>query len=178
MTEEKLMTLKNHIDTPVLKTIALMNLWGLQTTWSCCSLHYQNPEVKKDHAPVFQIFVKATPESFLKLTRLVDAEEMAFLANSCTFRLVKQVGQEPMVVINGTNMKPAMWGERDSPHYHEYVNMVIYFMNKRLLEFKDEFAEEVTIIDQNEYMKKVMPNWDYAPSSPWTVTKKEALEMP
>jgi len=174
-------TLKQHIDAPILKTIGLMNLWGLRTTWACAGMHYDNPVVKKDHAPMLQIFIHADAGSFEKLVRLIDCNEFAWGSGTLVFRLAKQMNQDPMIIITGPAPAPApnggMWNTKDSPHVHEYTNMIIRMLNDRLLTFKDEFKEQASLHDQNAVMKTIHPHWAYEPSKDWQFTKKDILEM-
>jgi hypothetical protein len=173
------MTVKDHIDAPLLKTIAMMNLWGLRTTWCCVGWGYENEKVKKDHAVCLQIFIHADSQAVDKITRFLDTDEMTFVSNLLFFRFVKQSRQQPMIVLTGPARDPnGMWQKEGSPHAHEYPNMIIDALNRRLLNFVDEFASSATIHDQNAVAKETMPHWSYEPSADWTFTKEEILSMP
>ena len=174
----KELSLKDHIDAPILKTIGLMNLWGLRTTWACAGMHYDKPAVTKDHAPFLQIFIHADGPSFEKMVRLIDCQEFGWGANAIFMRLVKQMNQDPMIVMTGPPPSNGeMWQGENSPHRHEFTNMLISLLNTRLLCFKNEFRDSAILTDQNAVMKSVMPYWAYVPVKDWTFTKKEILEM-
>jgi hypothetical protein len=42
-------TVKDHIDAPILKAVAGMNLLGFKTYMSCCGFTYKDEQVKKSH---------------------------------------------------------------------------------------------------------------------------------
>lgn len=172
--------LEEHIDDPIKRAVALMNLYGIKTIFSCCGYKYKGEKVPKSHIQNQpQIMFKATRDGMFKAANLIHCTEfangnlwMVFLKPTtsrerfakasimCSFR------PQPTGQINE-------WLDKDSPHNHEGANAVIASLEDRLLEFRDTFKDEVLVRDYNAEMKKWYPHWQYPTCDPWLVKKSD-----
>jgi len=169
--------LENCIDMPVKRLVALMNLYGLETTWSCCG--FNNGEQNKDHVlGLPQIWVKLDNESYNKIIRLLDSE--IFGATGEWNIMIRKMGyQQPLGFFhcNYQNRTQQFWNDPSSPHYHERMNVAIRHLEDKLLEFKNEFRDEAIIKDQNTHMRQQMPGWNAKPARDWVVNKEQILRL-
>ena len=175
--ETKYTKLEDHIDEPIKRSVALMNLYGIETLFSCCGYEYKNPKVSKSH--IFrnpQILFKANAPNLEKAATLIHYD--VFLNNN-SWRIVvlPTSTREPLVKasMNCVMAKSQIeeWGQSESPHFHEGFNAVIYQLEDRLLQFKDEMKDEVVVKDYNAIMKEVYPAWEYETCEDWIVKKKD-----
>jgi hypothetical protein len=162
--------LEQEIDLPMQNLIALLNLYGLTTVWCCCGFNDREPD--KDHVvgrP--QVWIKTNPDSYLKIIKLLDYEIFAVTQEwQCVIR--KMSFQAPMFEICCNFDKPkGAWTNANSKHYHERINVAIKHLCDRLLQFQDQFIDEVIIEDGNAKMQEQMQGWMVEPSQPWVVQK-------
>lgn len=168
------MTLENHIDLPIKRAVALLNLWGLETSFSCCGFDYKNPEVKKDHITNNpQIMFRATVDNLRKAVRLIHNAE--FAASNMWYIVFhpRSSYDYPLATMQCHFSDQGLWRTKDSPHAHEVCNCVIKCLEERLLTFKDEMVDFVQVIDYNENMRKIYPHWQYGPAAPWRISKSD-----
>ncbi len=173
------MNLEEHVDLPIKDTVAMFNLLGMETIWSCCGYNYKDQDLKivnKDHAQTFQILISAKEDTFKKITKIFNSE--IFLWYGLNLNISYRDGQGLVMTLMRAPFPKntvGMWKAEDSPHWHEMPNAFIYKINARLMEFRNEFAEEVLLVDQNTHMKKIIPTWEYPVSEPWLIKKSDVL---
>ena len=174
--------LEDHIDAPIKRAVALMNLFGIETIFSCCGFDYKNPNVPKSHIhnrP--QILFKATRDNLMKACELIHCDQ--FAANRLWWiNIMPTNKREPFVkALIGCVFQHQPrgqinnWLEKESPHNHEGANAVIACLEDRLLQFSDRMKDEVVVQDYNAVMKKVYPYWQYDPCEPWHINKKDYI---
>ena len=177
--ETKYTKLEDHIDEPIKRSVALMNLYGVETLFSCCGYDYKNPKVPKSHiAGRPQILFKANTQNLKKITNLIHYD--VFLNNNSWWVLVMPTStREPIVKammgckIDSHSSNIDSWNDSNSPHFHEGFNSIFYQLEDRLLQFKNEMKDEVIVKDYNTIMKEVYPSWEYEPCEDWIVKKKD-----
>jgi hypothetical protein len=168
--------LEDHIDEPIKRAVALMNLYGVSTIFSCCGFAYKGEKVQKSH--VFscpQILFKCTTRSLNKISKLIHTNKFA-MNNGWNASLIPTRDREPFTKgYIGCRLRSEIksWEEKDSPHFHEACNSAITILEERLLEFVDSMPESVLVRDYNEIMKKAYPYWQYDPCTPWLVKKSD-----
>jgi len=172
-----------HMDAPIRKTIAMLNLLGCETTWSCCGHGYNRTagneaNVNKDHAPNFQIFVKATPRAFEVCKHVTTSEALIFM--QLIIELKSTPTLEPYLIIQSRPFADArrMWGDPNSPHFHETPNIFKTYLNRALMELEKDMVDEVTIGDYNAVAVEKDPHWQYRPANEWVIKKEDLPKIP
>lgn len=166
--------LEDCIDTPIKKCVALLNLLGLETVWSCCGFDYEGQR-NKDHVPGSpQIFIKANSKSFNLLLKIVDYE--LFKVQNAWNAMIKCMQlQEPTFILfcQFPMNKGGLWDTQNSPHFHERPVMCITFLEHRLLQFKDKMKNKVVLTDMNKTMKDITPIWGMNYMEDWIIRKED-----
>lgn len=164
---------KNLVDTvdkPIQKIIAMMNLLGIKTVWSCCGFDYKATD-KSHLIGQPQIWIKSDYESFTKLMKVLDCELMS-APYEWIVNIKKMAYQEPLMCLFCKFTNDGVW-DKNSIHFHEQINVVLKHLEDRLMEFKDEFADEVVVEDQNKLMKQIMKYWQVEDTTPWIIRKND-----
>lgn len=175
-----MITLEQQVDKPIRRVVALLNLWEIETRWSCCGYDYKNPESTKDHIHgTPQIWTVATYDAFNKLLLLLDSEVFA-VNKSWNFIGQRRPYQAPMLMLfcnfRTESTAEDCWDNKDSIHYHEKINVCIQHLEDRLLEFKDQFQKEVILKDHNARMKEAMPDWQINPVADWVIKYEDYVK--
>lgn len=174
--------LEDHIDEPIKRAVALLNLYGIGTIFSCCGFSYKGEKVPKSHIHNHpQILFKATRNNLMKACKLIHCGVFAS-NNMWSVHITPTNGREPFVKAlmscrfqHQSNGQINNWLDKSSPHHHEGANVVIACLEDRLVTFKDEMKDEVLIHDYNAIMKKAYPSWQYDACEPWLVRKKDFI---
>lgn len=178
--------LKDDIDTPIRKLVAMFALLGCEPIWSCCGFDYEGQPMHKTHE---------YGNLYIRLT-----------LNDCTIRVINKLHSEKIIkqlLFNITEIACADWvvwgdanfvqldcdfdywiSEQGYPwsfssciHYYEYGVIKIYQMEeivKRL--FVDDFADEVTLKDSNKAQQTLIKNWQYPALEDWIITKEDIIK--
>lgn len=157
------LTLVNHIDAPILKSVIGLALLGFQPVFSCCGFDYKGAEVPKSH-------LTNKPYVYLKygvgcMNRLVDIATSAGWGMSF---LGKQ-----FVDFHGYGWSgPHPWNNPTSPHRSETCVLAIKALNDTLGQFKPYFSSSVVLRDGNALYKldKGIKYWQYEPVADMTFT--------
>lgn len=165
--------LKDHIDEPMLKVIAGLNLIGFKTWMSCCGFKYKGEKVKKSHLgkPYVYLDYKQISEDFFLRDVLCD------LSLKSDWIFCKRL---PFIDFYAEVWKDNhVWKEKESVHNYESYVLSISALNRAILDRDFNFKDKVTISDGNKFYKeKVSSYWQYEPTEDWVVTKEEYLAMP
>lgn len=175
-------SVRDYIDAPIRRAVALMNLFGFQTTYSCCGFNYenQNDVMIKDHVlgSTYIRFI-ADEKTYPKLLKLLNcpifASQRAWI---CNIRLANGCNKvEASIYCNfNTSDNNSIWSKGDSPYFHERINCVIKILEDHLLTFRDEFIEVVDIHDYNKTIIEDYPYWQQTPKGVWNITKQYILD--
>lgn len=157
--------LENHIDTPIKKCIAGLNLLGIKTTMSCCGYTYDNELVPKKHLNKAYIYVDLTN------TVAYKCENLLILSNLSGWTLSPLNNNIFDFYTKGWD-KGHPWDDPKCPHFYEVFLLGINRLEKAIDKLQDKFYDNVTITDGNEQYQKEygIKHWQYKPTEPWVVT--------
>ncbi len=164
--------LKDHIDEPMLKVVAGLNLLGFTTVMSCCGFEYKGEKVKKSHLP--------KPYVYLNSKEVMESHHLREIL--CDLALKSSwVFYDHRVFIDfyaETWKDNHIWSKRESVHNYESYILSISALNKAILTRSSDFKDKARIWDGNNlYKEQVSVHWQYEPAEDWIVTKEEYLTM-
>ena len=167
-------SLESMIDSPLREPVALLNLLGCRTIWSCCGFHYRGEPKGKSHMlGNTQILIHCDPRSFEVVTRLFDNHE-AFAGYPKWRALIDSKpfqGAALSLVFGFPVSKEDDWWNPNSPHAHEGPAGAIQHLTNALWAMESQMVDEVVVTDQNAVAKEQMKSWDFPASKPWTIRK-------
>jgi hypothetical protein len=172
-------TVRDHIDAPILKTVAGLSLLGFKTHYSCCGFDYKGQSENKSH-------MTGKPYVFLDYPQLMAQDTEAnklkcYLSDisiftGWSFKDVNRVYVDFFHEDGRPNGHP--WKNTSSVHFYEDPVIAIARLNNFLGVFVNIMKDETTIKDGNSFLKEKISYWQYEPAADWTVTKEEWLAMP
>lgn len=176
--------LKDDIDTPIRKLVAMFALLGCETRWSCCGFDYDGQPMHKTHE---------YGDSFI---RLVDSkralEVMATLINFNAIKLTKEgelLNTDEWTVWRKANeiylrtdfdyfhrQSDYPWAGHSCIHFSELAVIKIYDLEQAMLKlFSSEFLSGAILQDTNYKSKNILNNWQYPALEDWIITKEDIL---
>jgi hypothetical protein len=157
--------LYNHIDAPIRKCVAGLNLLGIKTGMSCCGFSYKGEEVPKTHLQKTYIYIDRLSLSNLACAQLIN------LAGRSGWTLSFPNGHW-IDFYGNTWDKSHPWAEEGCPHFYETHVLAINSLEKAIETEKGYFLNEVVIEDGNKMYKDKwgIKYWQYEPTEPWIVT--------
>lgn len=165
--------LKDHIDEPILKAVAGLNLLGFKTNMSCCGFSYKGEKVKKSHLGKSYIYLTTAQirNSATLKTLLCDL----CLDSKWLFR-----NNEPFVDFYAAGWQNGeTWASRDSVHNYEMFVLNIKSLLDAIKSRENLMMDSVKVIDgYHFYKEKVSSYWQYEPAEDWHLTKEEYLTIP
>lgn len=179
---KSLTNLRDDIDIPMRKLVAMFALLDCEPIWSCCGFDYDGQPLHKTHeyGDVYIMFRNTWRiRSILKI--LFAGKWIDELRNDTT----KWVGWEKNNIIylrsdfdNEHKKINYPWSLNHCIHYPELAVLQIKNLQDLVfLYFGDEFAESAVLKDTNKTQKKYVSNWQYPVLEDWIVTKEEMLSL-
>lgn len=160
-------TVYNHIDAPIRKAVAGMNLLGFNTYMSCCGFSYENEEVKKSHLGKAYMYLDF--EQVWKNPRLCDLLTKISLESNWNY----DRNRDFIDFYAKTWKKNHPWSDYNSVHHYEVFLLAIKNLNDTIKRFENSFLDSVEIKDGNlYYLEKVSSFWNYKPLPSWTIEKE------
>lgn len=164
---ESITELKDDIDLPIRKCVAMVALLGCEPTFSCCGFDYAGQPFHKSHQ-YRQPYIKMKSNWFS--TRFYMNANVILSKFGWNFR---PMGQEYILELL-VSMNPH-WMKTECIHSSEECVIGIANLEWALKSFSSEFAEEVTIRDTNESHRERLKFWQYPPKKEWVV-RRDKLE--
>ena len=171
------MTLKDDIDIPLVKTIALLNLLDIRTIWCCCGFNYEGqPEHKLHDYGTLQILVENNQKAIWLATGMLQSQ-MPF---QLTTTLVAPKHTKALGIVRTFGHPVKEWDKPEGPHFHEMPSQYICQLERFLLQpyVIEMMRDEVIVIDTNAVVRETNPYWDYKPRTPWVIKKDEFVMKP
>ena len=161
--------LKDMIDVPLQKSIALINLLGVKTYWSCCGYDYLGQEEGKGHMyGAVQITFEPSPKADALLLSVIKT---LGVWKGCSTRVAPGVLALALEYpIQG--LHPSWKGEKN-PHIAEGAVAAINILEMDLLAKEKHMEEKVIISDMNKFSLEKNRHWNFLPSKDWEVLKKD-----
>ena len=159
--------LEDQIDVPIKKCVAMINLLGLKTLWSCCGFDYRGQPKFKDHGDA-HIYINFN-DGINKINELLfirskSGWSLSIADVSCT---------EAWHLEAPSVFGDEMWSKKDSIHFHESSNISIKNLETVLVDMKELMLEEVVLMDENSTMKELFEYWQHEPAEDWVIKKEE-----
>ncbi len=157
--------LEDHIDAPIKKCVAGLNLLGIRTLMSCCGFTYEGEKVPKKHLGKSYIYID------LSKTPPDKAETILNLSRFSSWT-IKPINESQLDFYGDYWEKDHPWNDIDCPHYYEKFVLNINRLEKAIDRLSSLFLEEATIQDgNNDYANEYkIKYWQYKPTYPWIVT--------
>jgi hypothetical protein len=173
-------TVRDHIDAPILKTVAGLSLLGFKTHFSCCGFDYKGQSENKSH-------MMGQPYVFLDYQQLTDVDiesnrlkcYLSDIAINSGWQFKSVMGC--YINLYSVDDRPDChpWKKVSSVHFYEAPLMAIQRLNHCLKYFEPLMKQDsVVIVDGNRFQKSKSSYWQYEPAADWTVTKEEWLAIP
>ena len=174
MTSSTEPSVKDDIDIPMRKTIAMLNLWGIPTKWSCCGFDFPEQPAWASHSyGTAYIRTKSNGVIFEKIARLFNIP--LFAQGMWRGYIMSYPHQNETDITMSCTIGGGQWTQKDCVHFYEHLLTRIKYLEDRLLEFKDEFVDVVTLHDFNHDMKVNLPGWQFEPKGDWEIIKDQIL---
>lgn len=160
--------LYDHIDAPIRKAVAGMNLLGFKTHFSCCGFDYEGqPDFKSHLKPYIFLDYNQIMETPVLKMKLYDLGILAGWgydnAGSQYIDFYAKIS---------THVDDP-WGKAKSVHFYEKSAIAIARLNETIKRFDKYFLDQVIIEDGNKKSKENVPYWQYQPCEEnWIVTKE------
>jgi len=165
------LSLKDHIDEPILKCVVGLNLLGIKTGMSCCGFDYENPKVPKSHLKPYIYIIKESLNNPQKCQDLLE-----IMHKSC-WSLNGNVGPIFFDLMCDSWDERHPWSKRDSIHNYEVPIIKIQFLENSINEkvVSKDFNEDYSVLieDGNKLYLKQFRKWVYKPALDWKVTYAE-----
>lgn len=177
-------SLLDDIDKPIFRTIALLNLYGLKTSWTCCGFNYKDQPYWKSHTYGRPYFAFTIP-SYKKLKDLTVVQKICKLIDNDIFSnsgiwvmAIKRRQQQGMSAQIGCYFSPEKgdWNDPRCIHSYEVIISAIEYLNQEILKHKKKFASEACLSDFNRHMRENTPlkdNWQFEPKEDWIIKKSD-----
>jgi len=161
--------LEDQIDLPIKKCIAMLNLLGLRTLWSCCGFDYKGQPKWKDHTHD-NAYISIDFNSGIN-----NLNELLFIRSKSGWSLsIGDVSCKEAWLLEAPSVfGEEMWNKRDSIHFHERSNISIKNLETVLLGMAELMLDKVTITDENLTMKDIFEYWQHEPAKDWIIKRDE-----
>lgn len=166
---DEIRCLKDDIDVPIRKSVAMLALLGLEPLFSCCGFDYRGQPYHKSHQ-------YGEPYIMVKENQ-ISRKWMTFGGNGSLgggWKIRKHV-QNTLIIVLKVQGNP-YWRKKDCIHFAEETVLGIALLEKGLQNLYEYFLPSWTLIDTNQNYKKMgVKHWQYPPKEPWLV-EKDCLE--
>lgn len=181
---KELQNLKNDIDAPIRKLVAMFALLGCEPMWSCCGFDYDGQPMHKTHEygdvyiilknslRVIEILEVLLNEKVIKVSKremLADDDQWRTWASGNLVFL-----QSDFDFFHVESNYP--WRDHNCVHFSELSIIKIDELEQELLRlFSNKFMDTVILKDTNYLRKQRLYNWQYPVLDDWVITKEDIL---
>lgn len=175
-----MVNLKNDIDIPMRKLVAMFALLECSPMWSCCGFDYDRQPMHKTHEygnTYLALQYTMRTRSILKILvagkwirpRSDNTDQWEFWINNGVLYL-----RSDFDFFHRKNQYP--WAMNNCIHFSELaVSKIRELEILTVGYFGDEFRDSVVLKDTNINQKRVVQNWQYPTLEDWTVTLSDVL---
>lgn len=163
---DSITSLKDDIDLPIRKSVAMLSLLGFSPLFSCCGFDYKGQPFHKSHQ-YGEPYIMVSLDKYS--SKWIGEEKSRDFINP--WKIKKFVRGSLLIVLKDGKFNPH-WRKKDCIHFSEECVLCISTLERTLLTLKDSFANEALILDTNQnYSKNGVRHWQYPPKEPWLVRK-------
>lgn len=157
--------LKDDIDLPIRKCVAMTALLGMEPTFSCCGFDYHGQPYHKSHQ---------YGEPYIMVRKNKVTEKWLTMGGNGTigggWKIRKHVTNTCLIILK-VQGNP-YWRKRDCIHFAEEVVLGIAWLEKALSGMQEYFLPNWLLLDtNNNYKKNGVKHWQYPPKEPWLIEK-------
>lgn len=175
-----MVNLKNDIDLPVRRLVAMLALLECSPMWSCCGFDYDGQPMHKTHEygnTYLAMQYTMRSRSILKILvagkwirpRSDDTNQWEYWINNHTLYL-----RSDFDFFHRRDKYP--WSLQNCIHFPELAVAKIKELELLIMAyFEDEFRESVVVKDTNLNQKRFASNWQYPTLEDWIVTLSDVL---
>lgn len=161
--------LREDIDLPIRKCVAMLALLGCKPIFSCCGFDYKGQPFHKAHQLGYP-YIKLTNNIWTTKLQLESAHIL--YQGHWQFR---DLGGE--IVLEFISLMNPSWRTQDCIHGSEEMVIGIDYLERFLGRFKSEFSEIVTLEDTNRSHKNVLKFWQYTPKTDWVIRRDDLVSL-
>ena len=167
---------KTHIDAPIRKAVAGMNLFGFTTLMSCCGFTYDDEEVEKSHLGKCYMYLdsektRSSERLMALLTALSLHSRWVFKDNGPFIDFYGETWRD-----KGSGDHP--WAKELSVHNYEVFLLSIFSLNQAIEKHRGFFLDEARIKDGNSFYANISSFWKFKPKNEWVITKGDWDKIP
>ena len=175
--------LRDDIDVPIRKLVAMFALLGCTPLWSCCGFDYDGQPMHKTHE-YGNIYIRLLyNEQYRKIAqKLFDEKIIEKKIDS-----VLDISSDKWIILRENQLycdfdyvitkTSYPWSMKSCIHYYEYAAIRICELEQAILKlFSNDFADSAILHDTNSMMKQSMNNWQYPILEDWIITKEEIMK--
>jgi hypothetical protein len=173
--QDAVLNLEDDIDQPLKNVVAMINLMGVQTIWSCCGFDYSGqPEHKFHEYGSVYIRMHFNEASYGLVYNLVKTG-LSLPWNGAFYNCGGGTEAQLKAMFGHTDhLKP--WDNVACPHYAEVASFAIFNLEHQILQFRSMMRDMVVMLDTNGMFQKQFENWQYSPKKSWTIIKSDVLK--
>lgn len=162
---QEITQLKDDIDLPIRKCVAMTALLGLEPVYSCCGFDYQGQPFHKAHQ-YRQPYIRIRNNIFTTAFVLNNQLQLSQISWQ-----IRPLGNEQVLELI-TSMNPH-WSNDVCIHTSEECVIGIAKLEKILNNLSHQFKDAVTVVDTNALTRNQLKFWQYPPKEPWVIRKEE-----
>ena len=151
--------LKDDIDIPIRKSVAMFALLGTQPLFSCCGYDYVGQPIHKTHEH----------RPYIMFPKDIIFPPFETLQQKCGWKVLHRHG----TIITAEFENNPDWDFPECIHYSEMHNIWIESLEDYLLTFAALFQDSVVLTDTNSNYGKLY--WMYPAKEPWAITKDAVI---
>jgi len=175
--------LRDDIDVPIRKLVAMFALLGCTPLWSCCGFDYDGQPMHKTHEYGNMYIRLLYNEQYRKIAqKLFDEKIIEKKIDS-----VLDISSDKWIILRENQLycdfdyvitkTSYPWSMKSCIHYYEYAAIRICELEQAILKlFSNDFADSAILHDTNNMMKQSMNNWQYPILEDWIITKEEIMK--
>lgn len=175
-----LRSLKDDIDIPMRKLVAMFALLDCEPLWSCCGFDYDGQPIHKTHEYGNTYIALKNTQRTRSVIKILYAGK--WIQERCNDTDKWEVWMTKGILylrsdfdyFHRKNEYP--WSMHNCIHFPELAVIKIDELeNLMFLYFGDEFKETTVVSDTNRSHKTRVKNWQYPALEDWTVTLSDVL---
>lgn len=177
-----MINLKNDIDVPMRKLVAMFALLDCSPLWSCCGFDYDGQPMHKTHEyGDTYIMFHDTPRT-KAILKILSAGKWVDGFREDTSKWISWQNKNIIYLRSDFDYEHGKigypWSLNHCIHYPELSVLRIKELQDLLfLYFADEFMDIAVLRDTNRSQKWHVSNWQYPALEDWIITKEEMLEL-
>jgi len=172
--------LKHDVDAPIRRLVAMFALLGCEPLWSCCGFDYEGQPIHKTHEYGNSFVVlrdtersQALVEALKSTGRVVDRTDETDKWETWQVQHQNLYLRTDFDYFHEKSGYP--WTMKSCIHFPELAIIRIDEMERLLMCFRDQFADEVTLQDTNGKYKRRLYNWQYPALEDWVIKKDDVI---